>query len=65
MTLGSSKAEFVSLSKTAKEVSFIYQVMKSMGIDLKLPIVIRLDNIGASFMSENVAISNRTKHIHV
>ena len=65
MTLSSSEAEFVSLSETAKEVSFIYQVMKSMGIDLKLPIVIRVDNIGAIFMSENVAISNRTKHVDV
>ena len=65
VTLSSSEAEFVSLSKTAKEVSFIYQVMMSMGIELKLPIVIRVDNIGAIFMSENVAISNRTKHVDV
>ena len=63
--LSSSEAEFISLSETAKEVSFVYQVMKSMGIELKLPIVIRVDNIGAIFMSENVAISNRTKHVDV
>ena len=36
-----------------------------MGIQVKLPIVIRVDNIGAIFMGENVAISPRTKHVDV
>ena len=36
-----------------------------MGIEVKLPIVIHVDNIGAIFMSENVAISQRTKHVDV
>ena len=32
---------------------------------MKLPITVRVDNIGAIFMSENVAVSNRTKHVDV
>ena len=32
---------------------------------VKLPIVIRVDNLGADFMSENVSVSQRTKHVDV
>ena len=32
---------------------------------MKLPIAIRVDNIGAIFMSGNVVVSQRTKHIDV
>jgi hypothetical protein len=34
-----------------------------MGIKVKLPIVIIVDNMGAIFMAENVSVSQRTKHI--
>ena len=63
VTLSSTEAEFVALSEAAKEVRFVYQVLESVGIKVKLPIVVRVDNIGAIFMSNNVAISQRTKHV--
>ena len=65
VSLSSSEAEYVALSEAAKEVKFIYQVLTSMGIKVKLPIVVRVDNIGAIFMSENVTVSPRTKHVDV
>ena len=65
VALSSSEAEYVALSEAAKEVKFIYQVLQSMGVKVKLPIVVRVDNIGAIFMAENVAVSQRTKHIDV
>ena len=61
----SSEAEYIALSEAAKEVKFVYQLLQSMGVQVKLPIVIRVDNIGAIFMSENVAVSQRTKHVDV
>jgi hypothetical protein len=36
-----------------------------MGIKLDSPIVVRVDNIGAIFMGENISISQRTKHVDV
>ena len=39
------------------------QVLRSTGLNAQLPIVIRVDNIGAIFMAENVAVSQRTKHV--
>ena len=60
VTLSSSEAEYTALSEAAKEVKFVYQVLQSMGIKVKLPIVIRVDSIGAIFMSGNVTVSPRT-----
>jgi len=63
VTLSSSEAEYVALSEAAKEIKFIWMILKSMGFDVKSPITVRVDNIGAIFMSENVTTSDRTKHI--
>ena len=65
VTLSSTEAEYVALSEVAKEVKFVYQLLDGMGMKVKLPIVIRVDNLGAVFMSENVSVSQRTKHVDV
>jgi len=65
ITLSLSKAKYVALLEAAKEVKFVMQVMMSMGILVKLPIIVRVDNVGAIFMSENVTTSQRTKHMDI
>jgi hypothetical protein len=34
-----------------------------MGIPVQLPVIVRVDNMGAIFMSENASASSRTKHV--
>ena len=63
VALSSTEAEFYALSESAKEIKFIVQVLISMGIPVKIPIIVRVDNVGAIFMSENVSTSSRTKHV--
>ena len=63
VALSSTEAEFYALSESAKEIKFIVQVLISMGIPVKIPIIVRVDNVGAIFMSENVITSSRTKHV--
>ena len=65
VTMSSSEAEFVAMSEASKEIKFVYQVLESMEITVDLPIIVRVDNIGAIFMGENVHVSNRSKHIDV
>ena len=65
VTLSSSEAEFVALSEAVKEIRFIFQVLRSMGIKVKTPIVVRADNVGAMFMAKNTSISDRTKHVDI
>jgi hypothetical protein len=62
-TLLSSKAKFVALSKATKEVKFVFQVLRSMGVKVDLPIIVRVDNVGAIFIGTNVTVSEQSKHI--
>ena len=45
VALSSSEAEWVALSEAAKEVMFMIQLLGSMKISVKLPIMIRVDNV--------------------
>jgi len=65
VTLSSSKAEFVALSEAVKEIKFVVQVLESIGVKVKFPIIVRVDNVGAIFMAENVTNSQRTKHVDI
>ena len=65
VVLSSSEAEYVSLSEAAKEIKFIYQILMSMGMKVKTPIIVRVDNVGAIFMAENVTTSQRTRHVDI
>ena len=44
---------------------FVLQLLESMGINVKLPITVRVDNVGAIFMSQNITTTNRTKHVDI
>ena len=65
VTLSSAEAEFVSLSEAAKEIKFVVQILESMGIVVEIPIIVRVDNVGAIFMSENASTSSRTRHVDI
>jgi Flp pilus assembly protein TadG len=41
----------------------MYELLTSMGIKVKLPIICCVDNIGAIFMAENVTATSKSKHI--
>ena len=61
--LSSSESEYVALSEAAKELKFIWMLLKSIILEFKLPITVRVDNVGAIFMPGNVTTSNRTKRV--
>ena len=62
LALSSSEAELYACADAAKEIRFIANILITMEIPVKLPITVRVDNIGAIFMAENVVASARTKH---
>ena len=61
--LNSSESEYVVLLEAAKEKKLIWMLLKSMSLEVKLPITVRVDNVGAIFMSKSVTTSNRTNHV--
>jgi hypothetical protein len=65
VTLSSAESEFVALSEAAKEIKFVVMILESMGIIVELPIIVRVDNVGAIFMSENASTSSRTRHVDI
>ena len=65
ITLLSSEAEHVALTEAAKDIKFVYQLLQSISVNFKLPIVVCVDNVGDIFMSENTSTSGRTKHVDI
>ena len=63
--MSSLEAEYVALVEAGKEIKFVIQVLESLMIKVELPIVVRVDNIGAIHMSENPSSGNQTKHVDV
>jgi hypothetical protein len=41
------------MSEAVKEIRFIYYFLRSMFIEVKLPIIVRCDNVRAIFLAEN------------
>jgi hypothetical protein len=54
VTLLSSEAKYVAISKSFKEIRFMNFLLCDFGIDVEIPIVVKTDNIGALFMAQNV-----------
>ena len=63
MSLSSAESEHYALSEAAKEIKFIVQLLITMGIKVKLPVVCYVDNMGAIFMAGNNTTTGRTRHI--
>jgi hypothetical protein len=61
VTLSSTEAEYVAMSEAVKE--FIYYLLCDIVIEVKLPIIVKTDNIGAMFMAQNSSSGMRTRHV--
>jgi hypothetical protein len=65
VSLSSAEAEFCCLSDAAKEIKFEFQILMSMGILVKLPIILRMANVGAICMTKNVSTNSPTKDVDI
>ena len=44
VTLSNSEAQYVAISEAVKEIRFVYYFLESLGISVKLQIIVRIDN---------------------
>ena len=65
VSLSSSEVEYIALSEAVEEVMFVAQLLESMQIVIKYPVMVRVDNVGAIFMASNIKTTSRTKHVDV
>jgi hypothetical protein len=63
VSLSSTEAEWYACSEAVKEIMFAAQLLESLKIKVKYPLKVRVDNIGAIYMTEKESVSNSTKHI--
>ena len=61
--MSSTEAEYVSLSESAKETTFMTMLLKELMNNVIMPSIIAEDNTGAIFLSKNKQVGARTKHI--
>ena len=47
VALSSAEAEFIAVGELAKEIVFVVQILLSMGVAVKMPVIIYVDNMGA------------------
>ena len=63
VSLSSTKAEWYSLSEAVKDIVVLINLCKSLQLQVRLPVTVRVNNTGTNFMSNNVQTSSRTWHI--
>jgi hypothetical protein len=63
LALSSAEAKYYAMCEAAKDVKYISMVLRSLGIEVELPITMYCDNVGAIFMMENASATSRTKHV--
>jgi len=63
VSLSSTEAEYVAISEVAMEILYVAGILKFLGVEIKHPIEVKVDNMGAVYLSKNATTGNRTKHI--
>ena len=58
------EAEYMALSDCSRQVVWVRQVLKELGLPLK-PTPLNIDNEGAIFTAENPITEHRSKHIDI
>jgi hypothetical protein len=59
----STEAEYYAISKEAKEIKFIVQVIESLGVKGTKPIMVHVNNVGSIVVAENHSATKQTRHI--
>jgi hypothetical protein len=62
VTLDVTSAEYVSATQCAQDMLFTMRVLESMGLKVKKPMILEIDNKGAVDLSHNWSVSGRTRH---
>jgi len=59
------EAELVSATSCAQHMLYAMRVLESMGLKVKKPMILWMDNKGALDLSNNWSVSGRTRHVDV
>ena len=63
VALSVTEAELYASVQCAQDMLFVWRIIKSIGLKVKLPMILELDNKGAVDIANNWSVAGRTKHI--
>ena len=65
VTLSVTEAELVSATTCAQDMIFVMRLLESVGLKVKKPMILEVDNEGAKDLTENWSVGGRTRHVDV
>ena len=65
VTLSVTEAEQAAGVTEAQDMLYTYRVIESIGLKVKLPMLLEMDNSGAVDLANNFSIGGRTRHVDV
>ena len=65
VTLSVTEAELVAAAQCAQDMLFDMRVIESMGLKVKKPMILEVDNKGAVDLTHNWSVGGRTRHVEV
>ena len=65
VTLSVTEAELVAAVDAAQDMLFAMRVLESMGLQVKKPMILQIDNKGAVDLANNWSSAGRTRHVAV
>jgi hypothetical protein len=63
VTLSVTEAELVAATQCAQDMLFAMRVVKSMGLKVKKPMILEIENKGAVDLTHNWSVGGRTRHV--
>ena len=64
-TLSVTEAETVAAVTCVQDMMFVKNIIESMGLEVKLPMRLEIDNKGAVDLVHNFSVGGRTKHMEI
>jgi hypothetical protein len=65
VTLSTTEAELVSATSCAQSLLFHYRLLTDIGLRVKLPMVLEIDNKGAKDLVCNWSVGGRIRHVNI
>lgn len=65
VTLSSTEAEFVAASAAAKEIKYLRNLLKDLGLEQTEPTTLHIDNRSTIFLANDYVTGENSKHIDV
>ena len=65
VALSVTEAETIAAVQCVQEMIMAYKIIKGMGLEVELPMILEVDNRGAVDLANNWSVGGRTKHMQV